>query len=76
MTTSRLPTLTPRDLIQALERAGLVIDHQTGSHVVLWCAHDDCRVVVPRHNYDLGRGLALRIIKSANLNPAEFAQLL
>ena len=31
----RLPTVKPRQVIRALERAGFQIDHQTGSHVVL-----------------------------------------
>ena len=72
----RLPAVTPRQLIDALERAGLEIDHQTGSHIVLWRASDGIRVVVPWHNRDLGRGLTLRIIKSAGLNRDEFEELL
>lgn len=72
----RLPTVKPRQVIRALERAGFEIDHQTGSHVVLWRASDGCRVVVPRHDRDLGRGLTLRIIKSAGLTRDEFMELL
>ena len=76
-----LPTVTSRQVIQALERAGLEIDHQTGSHVVLRHvvlrqASDDRRVVVPWRNYDLGRGLTLRIIKSAGLTRSEFVAFL
>jgi len=51
-------------------------DRQTGSHVVLWRASDGARVVVPWHNRDLGRGLTLRIIKSAGLTRDEFEELL
>ena len=72
----RLPTVTSRQIIQALERAGFEIDHQTGSHVVMRRASDDCRVVVPWHNHDLGRGLTLRIIKSAGLTRSGFVALL
>jgi predicted RNA binding protein YcfA (HicA-like mRNA interferase family) len=72
----RLPTLKPRQVIRALERAGFEIDHQTGSHVVLWRASDGCRVVIPWHNRDLGRGLTLRTIKSAGLTRDEFIELL
>jgi mRNA interferase HicA len=71
----RLPTFTPRQLVEALEKAGFEIDHQTGSHVVLWRASDSVRVVVPWHNRDLGRGLTLRIIKSAGLTRDEFEKL-
>jgi len=73
---SRLPTVKPRQVVRALERAGFEIDHQSGSHVVLWRASDNCRVVVPWHNRDLGRGLTLRIIKSAGLTRDQFIQLL
>ena len=72
----RLPTVKPRQVVRALERAGFEIDHQTGSHVVLWRASDNRRVVVPWHNRDLGRGLTLRIIKSAGLTRDEFIELL
>jgi predicted RNA binding protein YcfA (HicA-like mRNA interferase family) len=66
----------PNQLIRALERADFEIDHQTGSHVVLRRASDNSRVVVPQHNRDLGRGLTLRIIKSAGLTRDEFIELL
>ena len=72
----RLPTVKPRQVVRALERAGFEIDHQTGSHIVLRRASDDSRVVVPWHNRDLGRGLTLRIIKSAGLTRDQFIQLL
>jgi predicted RNA binding protein YcfA (HicA-like mRNA interferase family) len=74
--TPRLPTLRPRQVIRALESAGFEIDHQTGSHIVLRRASDGCRVVVPWHERDLGRGLTLRIIRSAGLTVDEFAELL
>jgi len=34
----RLPTVTPRQVISALEKAGFVSDHQTGNHVVCFVA--------------------------------------
>ncbi len=72
----RLPTVKPRQVVRALERAGFEIDHQTGSHIILRRASDNRRVVVPWHNRDLGRGLTLRIIKSAGLTRDQFIQLL
>jgi predicted RNA binding protein YcfA (HicA-like mRNA interferase family) len=72
----RLPTVTPQQIIRALQRAGFEIDHQTGSHVILWRADDRCRVVVPWHNRDLGRGLTLQIVKSAGLTRDEFIEFL
>ena len=72
----RLPVVTSREMIGALQKAGFVIDHQTGSHVVLLRESDDTRVVVPWHSHDLGRGLTLAIIKSAGLTREEFVELL
>lgn len=43
----RLPTVTPRQVIRALEKVGSEIDRQTGSHVVRWRASDGLRVVYP-----------------------------
>ena len=74
--TPRPPTLKPRDIIRALERASFEVDHQTGSHVVLRHSKDDSRVVGPYQNRDLGHGLTLRIIKSAGLTRVEFIELL
>ncbi|HET7090802.1 MAG TPA: type II toxin-antitoxin system HicA family toxin [Anaerolineae bacterium] len=73
---TRLPSVTSRQMIQALQRAGFEVDHQTGSHVVLRRAPDGRRVVVPMHNRDLGRGLTLQIVKSAGLSRDEFVELL
>jgi predicted RNA binding protein YcfA (HicA-like mRNA interferase family) len=72
----RLPTVTSRQMLQALGRAGFVIDHQTGSHAILIRDTDGLRVVVPIHSRDLGRGLTLRIVKSAGLSRDEFIELL
>ena len=74
--TPRLPTVKSREVIRALKRAGFEVDHQTGSHVVLRRTGDGSLVVVPQHNRDLGRGLTLRIIKSAGLTRDEFVELL
>lgn len=73
---SRLPVVTSREMINALQRASFVIDHQTGSHVVLRRSRDNTRVVVPSHNRDLGRGLTVAIIRSAGLTREEFVDLL
>ncbi|MBI4769273.1 MAG: type II toxin-antitoxin system HicA family toxin [Chloroflexi bacterium] len=72
----RLPTVTARELIRTLGKAGFEIDHQTGSHAVLYRHTDGRRVVVLLHSGDLGRGLTLRIVKDAGLTREEFAELL
>jgi predicted RNA binding protein YcfA (HicA-like mRNA interferase family) len=72
----RLPSVKPRQVVRALERVGFEIDHQTGSHVVMRRASDGARILVPWHTRGLGRGLTLRIVKSAGLTREEFVELL
>ena len=72
----RLPVVTSREMINALQWASFVSDHQTGSRVVLGRIRDNTCVVGPLHNRDLGRGLTLAIIKSAGLTRKEFVDLL
>jgi len=66
-----LPMLTARGVIRALERAGFQIQRQSGSHARL--KHADGRVVtVPIHSgQDIGRGLLRKILRDADLSPAE-----
>lgn len=73
---ARLPTVRPRQVVRALEKVGFEVDHQTGSHVVLWRARHGARVVAPWRNRDVGRGLTLRISESAGLTRDEFEGLL
>lgn len=73
---SNLPMLTARRVICALERAGFEVQRQTGSHVRL--KHADGRVVtVPVHaSQDIGRGLLRKILRDADITPADFLALL
>jgi predicted RNA binding protein YcfA (HicA-like mRNA interferase family) len=46
----RLPVLTARDVVRALERAGFVVSRQSGSHCRLIHTSDPTRkVTVPVH---------------------------
>ena len=71
-----LPMLTARQVIRALETAGFQVQRQTGSHVRL--KHADGRVVtVPVHaSQDVGRGLLRKILRDADVTPAELLTLL
>jgi predicted RNA binding protein YcfA (HicA-like mRNA interferase family) len=73
----RLPALTARDLIRALERAGFVVSRQSGSHCRLIHAANPARkVTVPVHSGDLKRGTLRGIIAQAGLTVDEFMALL
>lgn len=73
----KLPTLKPREVIQALQRAGFFIHHTTGSHYYL--KHPDkpgVRVSVPYHNRDLKKGTLHAIIKEIGFALEDFLELL
>lgn len=71
----RLPTLTPRKIIQALQKCGYHIHRQSGSHVSL--QHESGRlVIVPYHRRDVKRGTLHGILRQARLSDEEFLRLL
>jgi predicted RNA binding protein YcfA (HicA-like mRNA interferase family) len=73
----RLPALTARDVVRALERAGFVGTRQSGSHYRLIHATDPARkVTVPVHTGDLKRGTLRAIIAQAGFTVEEFIALL
>lgn len=73
----RLPTLTARDVIRALNRAGFVVSRTSGSHSRLIHVTDPVRkVTVPVHSGDLKRGTLRAIIAQAGMTVAEFLALL
>ena len=73
----RLPSITAREAIRALERAGFVMSRTSGSHCRLVHRADPARkVTVPVHTGDLPRGTLRSIITQAGLTLAEFIALL
>jgi len=70
---SKLPLLSWREVIKALNKIGFVAARQRGSHVIL--LKDDRVVPVPRHE-QIKRGLLLEIIAEAGLTRDEFLRLL
>jgi predicted RNA binding protein YcfA (HicA-like mRNA interferase family) len=73
----RLPSLKPREVLQALRRAGFFVRHVSGSHYIL--KHPDNparRVTLPFHTKDLKRGTLLSIIEEAGLTTDAFMHLL
>ncbi len=71
----------PRDVsgeraVRVFGRAGFVVDHQTGSHVILVHSGDPRkRLSVPRHRA-LKPGLLLKLIKDSGLTVEQFIELL
>ena len=73
---SRMPQVTARELVRFLESQGFVEDRQSGSHLTLRHEDRNVSVTVPVHTgCDLGRGLALRILKDAGFSVEDYLRL-
>ena len=71
-----MPQVTAKELVRFVKSQGFVEDRQSGSHLTLW--HDERRVsvTIPLHTgTDLGRGLAIRILKDAGFSVDDFLRL-
>lgn len=72
----RLPQVTARELIRFLKSQGFAEDRQSGSHLTLWHEARKVSVTVPVHTgSDLGRGLAVRILKDAGFGVEDYLRL-
>lgn len=73
----RLPALSSRKVVQAIQRGGFVLHRVKGSHhFFVHPARPDLLVVVPHHGGDLRLGTLRSIIKQADLSEDEFLALL
>ena len=72
---SRLPSVTPAQMVRILKRADFVEDHQKGSHLFLWHASKRVMTPVPMHGKTLKRWLQMKIIKQTGISQDEFANL-
>jgi predicted RNA binding protein YcfA (HicA-like mRNA interferase family) len=74
---SRLPQVTSRKMIAALQRAGFVLAGSKGGHQYLEHKDDATRwTTVPVHPGDLRGGTVRAILKQAELSREEFLNLL
>ena len=73
---SALPTVTTRELIRALERAGYVFRRQKGSHQIYQHNETGQRISVPVHTGDIPKGTLRQILRLADLSPDRLRELL
>lgn len=74
---SKLPAVTPKQVVRALKWKGFYIRRQSGSHVILYSQVPRLRrVTIPWHHKDLKKGTLRRIIKDVGLSIEEFVNLL
>ena len=70
---SRMPQVTAREVLRFLEKNGFVVARKSGAHVTLTHSSRSDIVTVPVHKgHDLGRGLAVRILKDAGFSVEDF----
>jgi predicted RNA binding protein YcfA (HicA-like mRNA interferase family) len=73
---SRMPQVTAKELVRFLKSQGFAEDRQSGSHLTLWHEEREISVTVPVHTRcDIGRGLAVRILKDAGFTVEEYLRL-
>ena len=72
----RLPALTSREVIRALERFGFERHHQTGSHLILRHPRLHRKAVVPVHRGSLRRKTLFAILHDAGLTQEQLLELL
>ena len=69
----KLPVVSGKELIRALERLGFIVVRQRGSHVILRKGSVGC--VVPDHK-EIKLGTLTGILKQAGVQPADFLNVL
>ena len=73
---TRMPQITALQLVRFLKAQGFVEERQSGSHLTLWHEGRQVAVTVPMHTgADLGRGLAVRILKDAGFTVDDYLRL-
>ncbi len=73
---TRMPQVTALQLVRFLRAQGFVEIRQSGSHLTMWHEHRQVAVTVPVHTgMDLGRGLAVRILKDAGFTVEDYLRL-
>lgn len=72
----RLPVVSGKKVLKALQKIGFEIDHQTGSHIIMRESQQPFRrVTVPNHKVIVPRTL-VSIIRESGLTREDFIKLL
>ncbi len=72
----RMPQVTARELVRFLKSQGFIEDRQSGAHLTLWHEVRQVSVTIPMHTgTDIGRGLAVRILKDAGFSVEDYLRL-
>jgi predicted RNA binding protein YcfA (HicA-like mRNA interferase family) len=69
---TKLPSVSGRECVAALRKAGFYFKRQEGSHIILRRDEPFAQVVVPDHKF-LDRGTLRNILRQADITPEDFA---
>ncbi|MGA2059700.1 MAG: type II toxin-antitoxin system HicA family toxin [Thermoguttaceae bacterium] len=72
---SKLPRVSGRDAVRALEKIGFYIKRQHGSHIILRRDNPFAQIVVPDHK-ELDRGTLRAILRQIDLSVDDFCSLI
>ncbi|BAZ50741.1 YcfA family protein [Nostoc sp. NIES-4103] len=72
---SKLPSISGKDCVNALQKIGFYQKRQQSSHIILRRDEPFAQVVVPDHQ-ELAKGTLRAIIRDADLSIEEFIALL
>ena len=72
----KLPSLTPRKLVNILTKKGFVFERARGSHRIYHNPDTKKMVVVPFHKRDLPKGTLFEILRQADISRDEITELL
>lgn len=72
---SVLPTLSGRELVSILQKAGFIVKRQKGSHIILRRDTPFCQTVVPDHKA-LDRGTLHAILRQAEITSIDLERLM
>jgi predicted RNA binding protein YcfA (HicA-like mRNA interferase family) len=73
---SALPVVSGREVVNALERIGYVLDRQRGSHMILRQQNPPHRRLTVADHKEVAKGTLRAIIRQAGLTVEEFNDLL
>jgi len=70
---SRMPQIKAKELIVFLKKNGFTEERQSGSHLTMYCKKSNISVTIPIHTgCDIGRGLAIRVLKEAGYSVDDY----
>jgi len=72
---SKLPVVSGRELVRALQKLGFQFDRQKGSHMMIFRENPPTTLSVPDHR-ELDRGTIRALLRQAGVTPDEFGKLL